>query len=144
MSALKVVRRKRFVDGAALLKYCETHHNEELSIPCKKLDYLVWDHGISTRVAGRRSGQLEVLTYLEKLFLTWAEQVKAYHPSANAYIEASAMVTALLAEVNCITTNQDDNAALRHATANAARQRILQPQVMVRVPAERGLRLCAN
>jgi hypothetical protein len=142
MSALKVVRRKRFADGAALVKYCETHLDEELSIPCKKLDYLLWDYGISTRVAGYKSGKNEVLTYIEGLFLSWAEEVKAHPTAANAYIEASAMVTALLAEVNGTTTSHDESVALRHATASAARQRILRPQVIV--PAVRGLRLCTS
>ena len=144
MSALKVVRRKRFADGAALVKYCETHLDEELSIPCKKLDLYLWDHGMSAHVLGYKSGKKEVLTYLEELFLGWAEEVKAHPTAANAYIEASAMVTAVLAEVNRTTTSHDESIALRHATATAARQRILQPQVMVPVSVERGLRLCAN
>lgn len=144
MSALKVVRRKRFADGAALAKYCDTHRGEELTLPCKQLDFLLWDHEITARVAGSLSGQQEVLTYLEGLFLGWAETVKAHPTAANAYIEASAMVTALRADVNRTTTSQAESIALRHATASAARQRILRPQVMVPVPAERGLRLCAN
>ena len=124
MSALKVVRRKRFADGAALVKYCETHLNEELSIPCKKLDYLLWNYGISTRVIGYKSGKLEVLTYLERSFMAWAEEMRETPAVAIACLEASALTTLLVAEVNHTTKTHQEGVALRRDTVNAARERI--------------------